>query len=72
MTSVLFVTYFCKVLIFIQIYRVCGQSVLCYPLLFEVSDFYLAQDMSVVLDDLKVRGNKILYTYKSRINSDSN
>lgn len=36
-----------------KIYRVCGQSVLCYPLLFEVSDFYLAQDMSVVLDDLK-------------------
>ncbi|VDI71727.1 phosphorylase kinase alpha/beta subunit [Mytilus galloprovincialis] len=36
-----------------KIYRVCGQTVLCYPLLFEVSDFYLAQDMSVVLDDLK-------------------
>ncbi|KAJ8303410.1 hypothetical protein KUTeg_019806 [Tegillarca granosa] len=37
-----------------KVYRACGQTVLCYPLLFEVSDFYLAQDMSVVLDDLKV------------------
>ncbi|XP_033753778.1 phosphorylase b kinase regulatory subunit beta-like isoform X2 [Pecten maximus] len=36
-----------------KIYRIGGQTVLCYPLLFEVSDFYLAQDMSIVLDDLK-------------------
>ena len=37
-----------------QIYRACGATVLCYPLLFELSDFYMAQDVSVVVDDLKV------------------
>lgn len=24
-----------------KIYRVCGSTVICYPLIFEVSDFYL-------------------------------
>ncbi|XP_056008769.1 phosphorylase b kinase regulatory subunit beta-like isoform X2 [Ostrea edulis] len=36
-----------------KIYRVCGSTVLCYPLVFEVSDFYLAQDIPIMLDDLK-------------------
>ncbi|KAL4234418.1 hypothetical protein ACF0H5_006065 [Mactra antiquata] len=36
-----------------KIYRVCGATVLCYPLLFEVVDFYMAQDISIVIDDLK-------------------
>lgn len=36
-----------------KIYRVCGSTVLCYPLVFEVSDFYLAQDVPIMLDDLK-------------------
>ena len=37
-----------------QIYRICGSTVVCYPLLFEVTDFYMAQDISIVIDDLKV------------------
>ncbi|CAE1244331.1 PHKA_B [Acanthosepion pharaonis] len=36
-----------------KIYRICGQTVLCYPLLFELSNFYLAQDLSLVVDDCK-------------------
>ncbi len=36
-----------------QIYRVCGQTVLCYPLIFEVSDFYLSHDMALLIDDIK-------------------
>ncbi|KAH3798780.1 hypothetical protein DPMN_152383, partial [Dreissena polymorpha] len=36
-----------------KIYRACGATVLCYPLLFEVTDFYMAQDISIVIDDLK-------------------
>ncbi|KAK2190913.1 hypothetical protein NP493_65g06037 [Ridgeia piscesae] len=36
-----------------KIYRACGSTVICYPLLFETSDFYLCQDMRLVLDDVK-------------------
>ncbi|ESP02603.1 hypothetical protein LOTGIDRAFT_224755 [Lottia gigantea] len=36
-----------------KIYRVCSKTVLCYPLLFELSDFYLAQDISLVMDDCR-------------------
>ena len=38
----------------LQIYRAGGSTVICYPLLFETSDFYLCQDMRLVLDDVKV------------------
>ena len=40
--------------VLLQIYRACGSTVICYPLLFETSDFYLCQDMRLVLDDVKV------------------
>ncbi|KAL3859718.1 hypothetical protein ACJMK2_009920 [Sinanodonta woodiana] len=36
-----------------KVYRACGTTLVCYPLLFEISDFYLAQDMSIIIDDLK-------------------
>ncbi|XP_005099610.1 phosphorylase b kinase regulatory subunit beta isoform X2 [Aplysia californica] len=36
-----------------KIFRACGKTVLCYPLLFELSDFYLAQDIKLVMDDCK-------------------
>ncbi|XP_059167823.1 phosphorylase b kinase regulatory subunit beta-like isoform X2 [Physella acuta] len=36
-----------------KVFRACGKTVLCYPLLFELSDFYLAQDISLVMDDCK-------------------
>lgn len=36
-----------------KVYRVCGMSVLCYPLIFEVSDFYLYRDMALLIDDIK-------------------
>ena len=28
-----------------KVYRVCGQTVLCYPLILSGSDFYLSHDM---------------------------
>ena len=37
-----------------QIYRACGHTIICYPLLFELSDFYLAQDIALVMDDCRV------------------
>ena len=37
-----------------QLYRICGQTVICYPLIFEVSDFYLSHDMALLIDDIKV------------------
>ncbi|XP_055921822.1 probable phosphorylase b kinase regulatory subunit beta isoform X2 [Eupeodes corollae] len=36
-----------------KVYRICGMSVLCYPLIFEVSDFYLYRDMALLIDDIK-------------------
>ncbi|KAG1714606.1 putative phosphorylase b kinase regulatory subunit beta [Nymphon striatum] len=36
-----------------KIYRVHSQTVLCYPLIFEVSDFYLSHDMAVLIDNIK-------------------
>lgn len=36
-----------------KIYQVSGHMVVCYPLLFEVSDFYLSQDMKYVIEDVK-------------------
>jgi len=37
-----------------QLYRACGYTFLCYPLLLEVSDFYLSQDMEFVIDEVRV------------------
>ncbi|KAK7865402.1 hypothetical protein R5R35_001882 [Gryllus longicercus] len=36
-----------------KVYRVCGLTVLCYPLIFEVSEFYLYRDMALLIDDIK-------------------
>ncbi|XP_022918689.1 probable phosphorylase b kinase regulatory subunit beta isoform X2 [Onthophagus taurus] len=36
-----------------KLYRVCGSTVLCYPLIFEVSEFYLYRDMALLIDDVK-------------------
>lgn len=36
-----------------KMYRACGRTIICYPLLFELSDFYLAQDISLVMDDCR-------------------
>ncbi|XP_066584416.1 probable phosphorylase b kinase regulatory subunit beta isoform X2 [Prorops nasuta] len=36
-----------------KVYRVCGMTVLCYPLIFEVSNFYLYRDMALLIDDIK-------------------
>lgn len=36
-----------------KVYRVCGMTVLSYPLIFEVSDFYLYRDMALLIDDIK-------------------
>lgn len=36
-----------------KVYRVCGMTVLCYPLIFEVSEFYLYSDMALLIDDIK-------------------
>ena len=40
-----------------KIYRVCGSTIMCYPLIFEVSDFYLYRDMALLIDDIKTDEN---------------
>lgn len=36
-----------------KLYRVFGNTVLCYPLQFELTDFYMYQDLALLIDDLK-------------------
>ncbi|XP_072013114.1 phosphorylase b kinase regulatory subunit beta-like [Amphiura filiformis] len=36
-----------------KIYRILGRTVLCYPLQFDLTDFYMYQDMSLLVDDIK-------------------
>jgi len=36
-----------------KLYRVFGRTVLSYPLIFDVSDFYLSHDMALLIDDIK-------------------
>lgn len=36
-----------------KLYRIMGQTVLCYPLIFESVDFYLSHDMALLIDDIK-------------------
>ncbi|CAG9825330.1 unnamed protein product [Phaedon cochleariae] len=36
-----------------KVYRIAGATVLCYPLIFETSDFYLYRDMALLIDDIK-------------------
>lgn len=37
-----------------KLYKIKGNTVMCYPLIFEVSDFYLSYDMALLIDDIKV------------------
>lgn len=36
-----------------KVYRVCGMTVICYPLIFEISDFYLYRDMALLIGKFK-------------------
>lgn len=36
-----------------KLYRICSQTVLCYPLTFETNDFYMSSDLGLLLDDVK-------------------
>lgn len=37
-----------------QIYRILGKTVVCYPIIFDLSDFYMSQDVLLLIDDIKV------------------
>ncbi|XP_022107548.1 phosphorylase b kinase regulatory subunit beta-like [Acanthaster planci] len=36
-----------------KIYRILGRTILCYPLQFDLTDFYMYQDLSLLVDDIK-------------------
>nr|XP_002732441.1 PREDICTED: phosphorylase b kinase regulatory subunit beta-like [Saccoglossus kowalevskii] len=36
-----------------KLYRILGRTVVCYPIVFDLTDFYMAQDMSLLIDDIK-------------------
>lgn len=37
-----------------QVYRIASKTVLCYPLTFETTDFYMSSDMTLLLDNIRV------------------
>lgn len=37
-----------------QIYRILGKTVVCYSIIFDLSDFYMSQDVMMLIDDIKV------------------
>lgn len=36
-----------------KVYRILGNTVVCYPLLFDIGDFYMAFDTQILLDEIK-------------------
>uniref|UniRef100_A0A8D0HM59 Phosphorylase b kinase regulatory subunit n=1 Tax=Sphenodon punctatus TaxID=8508 RepID=A0A8D0HM59_SPHPU len=36
-----------------KIYRILGKTVVCYPIIFDLSDFYMSQDVMMLIDDIK-------------------
>uniref|UniRef100_A0A452IV02 Phosphorylase b kinase regulatory subunit n=1 Tax=Gopherus agassizii TaxID=38772 RepID=A0A452IV02_9SAUR len=36
-----------------KIYRILGKTVVCYPIIFDLSDFYMSQDVMLLIDDIK-------------------
>lgn len=36
-----------------KIYRILGRTVVCYPIIFDLSDFYMSQDVLLLIDDIK-------------------
>uniref|UniRef100_A0A8C4MCQ2 Phosphorylase b kinase regulatory subunit n=1 Tax=Equus asinus asinus TaxID=83772 RepID=A0A8C4MCQ2_EQUAS len=36
-----------------KIYRILGKTVVCYPIIFDLSDFYMSQDVLLLIDDIK-------------------
>lgn len=53
-----------------QIYRILGKTVVCYPIVFDLSDFYLSQDVMLLIDDIKVSqvtGTALITAMNSRL-----
>ena len=36
-----------------KVYRLCGTTVLTYPLIFSSSEFYLSHDMALLMEDIR-------------------
>uniref|UniRef100_A0A670K389 Phosphorylase b kinase regulatory subunit n=1 Tax=Podarcis muralis TaxID=64176 RepID=A0A670K389_PODMU len=36
-----------------KIYRILGKTVVCYPIIFDLSDFFMSQDVMMLIDDIK-------------------
>ena len=37
----------------LQMYRLCGTTVVTYPLIFSSSEFYLSHDMALLMEDIR-------------------
>lgn len=44
-----------------KILRVSGLTVLCYPLLFELTDFYTSADPATLIEDVKVSQSELCF-----------
>ncbi|XP_029577686.1 phosphorylase b kinase regulatory subunit beta isoform X2 [Salmo trutta] len=49
-----------------KIYRILGKTVVCYPIVFDLSDFYLSQDVMLLIDDIKNALQFIKHSWKMK------
>uniref|UniRef100_A0A4W5MJE1 Phosphorylase b kinase regulatory subunit n=1 Tax=Hucho hucho TaxID=62062 RepID=A0A4W5MJE1_9TELE len=49
-----------------KIYRILGKTVVCYPIVFDLSDFYLSQDVLLLIDDIKNALQFIKHSWKMK------
>lgn len=62
-----YVTFFYYLL---QIYRILGKTVVCYPIIFDLSDFYMSQDVLLLIDDIKVASECLLIEWDDFVSTD--
>ncbi|XP_042186772.1 phosphorylase b kinase regulatory subunit beta-like isoform X4 [Oncorhynchus tshawytscha] len=49
-----------------KIYRILGKTVVCYPIVFDLSDFYLSQDVMLLIDDIENALQFIKHSWKMK------
>lgn len=55
----------------LQIYRILGKTVVCYPIIFDLSDFYMSQDVLLLIDDIKVASEHLFNQWDDFVSTDS-
>lgn len=49
-----------------KLYRVCGQTVMCYPLIFSATEFYISHDLALLTDNIRTDINFVSKRWRLR------